>query len=654
MVYLSLKLLGLVILLLPLAGALWIFWRKRWERAPSSDCLLAAAVCLPLLLIGEIITLGSIPFGHPLRILWLTQLLLSGLAVWIIYKQRATFLTVLRQAASGAADGWRTASWVQRSALAVGLLTQLTSLVFGAWSAPWPWDEFSYHIPQAVQPYQDGRLGPVQANLTAADSYPRGAELLFYWTLQLTHSDAGFHPVNATFGFVFILATYVAAMRLGLGRGWAWLAAGIVPTTPIFWYLGTIGYIDLSVAGAVAAFAALALPERDRPWSWGSCVAMLLAGILAMWMKFTPVLVLGLIGTCRVLLTVGQWALAVLRGAARPRPGPAPLIAASLLAASLAAIPYVRSWAKYGNPIFPVKVSIGSRVLFDGEVGVGDIGGAYSMPLLQRYSTYWCGWWYTPLSPDSPGSLGPLFSLAMLAAVLICSLGELRLRRRGWLMVIASFWLFVFAPQYHLNRYSLYILLPAALCIARLGKALISAELGGSWAFAVLLLAGVNLHVLGTQLYEGIRWQKSVGLPLLTEARNRPLVDRLQHSGPTEPTPETRRELYRLMRDGETLVTAVDGLQGLFYDYKYRYRVEHRPARPWPVRRRGLDLNHGAAEAPAWLASLQRDRVEAAMVYADSAEDSVLQPANSGYHLVYEQPPEKEGRAFRIYRRSGL
>ncbi len=506
----------------------------------------------------------------------------------------------------------------------------------------------------AVQPYQDGRLGPVQANLTAADSFPRGTELLYYWTLQLTHTDAGFHPVNVMFGLVFVLATYVAAVRVGLDRGWAWLAAGIVPTTPIFWYMGTVGYIDLSVGGAVAAAAAMGLPERNRPWSWGSAIGMLMAAVLAMWMKFPAIAILGFLGTCRMLLTIGQWIAAAWRGdRPRPVPGPLPLAGACLLAVALASVPYARAYVKYGNPVFPLQLAVGSHVLFEGPVGVQDIVRMYDLPVLQRYSAYWCGWWYTPVTPDSHGAFGPLFSLAMVGAVLFCSLVELRLRRSGWLLLVASFWLFLFLPQHHETRYALYILLPAAVCTARVGKSLVAAELGPAWATAVLLFACMNVHVLASQLAVFVDWQLKFNIPLLTEARNRPIADLIHQSGPTGPTPQTRRELYRLMRNGETVVTAVDGLQGLFWDGQYRYRVEHRPAKQWhaclvpPA-----DPKHGAEEAPAWLAGLQRRRIAAAMVYAGSAEDDMLQTPGSGYRLMYEQAPEPNRRAFRIYRRN--
>ena len=134
---------------------------------------------------------------------------------------------------------------------------------------------------------------------------------------------------------------------------------------------------------------------------------------------------------------------------------------------------------------------------------------------------------------------------------------------------------------------------------------------------------------------------------------NRPVIDQVLTDYPWSPTPETRRELYRQMHDGETLISAVWGLGGLLYDGHYRYRVENRPASPWYYEFKAWDhLDHGTSEAPAWLAGLLRDHVDAAIVYTNSAEDKVLREPGSGYQCVYEQPARDEVRSIRIYRRA--
>jgi hypothetical protein len=419
--------------------------------------LLAALICVPIVLIVEIAALGSIPYGRPLRWLTWVQVLLAVAAGWLAWRQRRALADALTQMKTGLGTGWRESNWAQRGALPLGLLVQLTSLAYGAWNVPVAWDELAYHVPQAVQPYQDGRLGPVQANVIWADSYPRGVTLLYYWTLQITHTDAGFHPVNATFGFLFMLAAYVAALRLGLSRGWAWLAAGILPSTPIFWYLGTIGYIDLSVGGALAVMLSMCLPERDGTWTWGSCVATLLAAILALWMKFPPIAVICVALAFRGMLLGGQRLAGWFQAARpRPRPGPVAYTGATVLALGLASIPYLRTWSTYGSPVYPLRLRIGATVLIDGPMDTTRFQRMNDLPLLQRYSAFWSGW-YGGLSADAPGSFGPLFTLIMVGAALACLLGELGRWQPGWLFMVLSFWLVMVLPEHHVPRYAVFI-----------------------------------------------------------------------------------------------------------------------------------------------------------------------------------------------------
>jgi hypothetical protein len=138
----------------------------------------------------------------------------------------------------------------------------------------------------------------------------------------------------------------------------------------------------------------------------------------------------------------------------------------------------------------------------------------------------------------------------------------------------------------------------------------------------------------------------------MTEFRTRPAMDLVFANAAFGATPGTRRELYRLMQTGETLVTAVHGFSGLMYDGTYRYRAEHRPARAWAYGFHAPShLDYGADDAPAWLAGMLRDGVAAAMVYTDSAEDRVLRAPGSGYACVYEQIAAENVCGIRIYRR---
>jgi hypothetical protein len=649
---LYLKLLGLAASLLPMAAALWALWRHRWRQAPISETVLGASLCVPVALLVEIVVLGFVPYGRPLDYLPVAHIIVDVACVAIAWRYRSALRAGLRGILDSWRTGWREAWWAQRVSLLLGIAVLALATAYGAWAVPWAWDELSYHLPQALQPYQDGRLGPVQANLIWADSYPRGVELLYFWTMAFLHTDAGFHPVNAAFGFLLVLATYVAARRVGLGTGWAWLAAGVVPTAPIFSHLATIGYIDLSVGGALAVALAAALPERDGRWGWGSCLVCMGALILGLWMKATVVCLAGII---LVYLMIASFAARIAAwrrgGGSLGRPGPTRMIATALVTVALGSIPYLLAWHKYGTPTYPMCVRVAGRVIFDGPMTASALSDASDLPIAERYAVYWTRW-FDPVTPDSPGSFGPLFTLGMVPAALVCLVAQLRRIEHAWLLLAASFWLVLAMPSYHLTRYALYILLPGALCAMRVGKLLGSRQWQASWCGAILLLTLANVGLFGRCMFRAVQWYRSCGLSLLSEDRNRPLRNRLVRQAEYTPHPDTRDALYGLMNRGETLVTAVHGFQGLFYDPAYSYRVEHRPARAWPyAHHHPRDRQFGCEHAAEWLAGLQSDGVAAVMVYKDSAEDQALRAEKSGYELAYAQPENQGDPVVLIYRR---
>jgi len=69
---------------------------------------------------------------------------------------------------------------------------------------------------------------------------------MWYWSLQWTHTDLLFHPVQLAFGLQLMLAMYVLARRTGAAPWAAILASLAIATTPIFYLLTVGGYIDVA------------------------------------------------------------------------------------------------------------------------------------------------------------------------------------------------------------------------------------------------------------------------------------------------------------------------------------------------------------------------------------------------------------------------
>jgi len=661
------KLAGLGILLAPMVAGSICLARRRWAGLAASEALLAGLLGVPVLLIIEVVALGGAPGARPLDCLLYVQLGISLLGAAVTIRFRSELATWGREIGSAARGAFGHRTHVTAISFAAAVIALGISTLQGVWNTPSAWDEMTYHLPQALQAYQDGRLGEVSSELIWVDAYPRGAALLYFWTLQLARTDAGVHVVNAAFALLFCVAVYVAGRRVGLPRAAALLAASLASSTPLVLLLMTIGYIDLPVGAALATALAAALPERDGAWGWRSVIIMLTACVLALWMKLPAAPIIAFLLSWRGVALISQWWL-TRRHADRPRRVAVWAFGIAAIVAMLAASPpYLRAWLKYGSPVYPVRLAIGNHVLIDGVVSIEGSGAheGWKLPLLKRYEFYWMVW-YAPLGADSPGGFGPLFAHWLLGSVLLIGLIALWRREWHWLLLVASFWLVLLLPGFHTPRYALYILLPATLCAVRiwhwlsthhwqrsgrLARVFTAQRLALLTAGALLFLQGANYYIYFSQAMKDVRAQLNSGLADFGPHRNRPHIveyARQEHSL----NGATRRAIYASMSPGETLATAVHGFQALFYDADYSYRVEHRPARPWPP-------GHDHAEQPkfgeensaAWLATLQRDGIAEVVVYRGSAEDMSLRRVDSGYAPIHVQPASDDTPAIIVYRR---
>lgn len=649
MAVVALKLCWLVLLLLPLVLASAALWRRYRRHAPASEILLASLITVPIVLLVFIVVLGN-QRGELLRRLHAAQIALSCVALLVCWFARGSFFDAMGALRRGVTSMWRQSSGLDRLGLLAGLLVQTAATLYGAVLAPWAWDELGYHLPQAYQPYQDGFLGPVQANVIWADSYPRGVALLYYWTIQLTHTDAGVHPVNGAFGFVFILATYVAARRIGLAPGWSALAAGIVPTAPIFSHLSTIGYIDLSVGAALATALAFCLNERSGRWGAGSAVAFLASCMLALWMKFPPIMVIGLAMVVRLAACVLSWRRARAGRASEPGVKPLALCGMALVFFFFASVPYLRTWAVHGSPVYPLNLRVGSVVLIPGPMDTSAFQRGNQLPLLKRYAWFWTDW-MADLNADSPGSFGPLLLVCFVPATLAAAVFGFRARRLDILLLSGAFWLALVLPEHHVPRYAIFILLPGSICAAVVGQHLL-AGWSTMWKVVLLGVACLNALIFARDARMDIRWQRTFGLPLMTSDRNHAIIDQVYQDDPYSPRPALRAELRRLTPDGSTVVACVLGLQSLLHDHPPRYSVVHRPARDWPYRHFPCRKPDWGSERVAdWLHDLRRGNVFSVIVYIGTAEDRVLEQPGSGFKLSFEQPPFEDSCGIRLYTR---
>ncbi len=637
---------------LALAGV----WRRAAPATPASEVLLASVVSLPVFFNVEVLALGLMPWDRPLDALRLVHAGVCVVCLGVTWLLRPQVTGVLRECGLGVRGNVATCGVAGGGVLLAATVSFGVALVWGVYNVPCAFDELGYQLSQSLQLLQDGRWGMVAGNSVWADSYPRGATTVFYWTMAIGGGDACIHPASAAGGVTLALATYVAGRRLRLDPRWSTLAAAMTLTTPVLFYLSTVGYIDLMVAGAVAALLAFALPQREGEWRWPSFAACLVAIVFALWMKVTVVAPIGVLVFLRGVWELGVRTQRVPTPSGARRPSLVGMIGVAVLAAGAGLWPYVRAYVVYGSPTWPVQLKFGPLVLFDGPLKTQQFMADSRLPLVQKLSEYWTNW-FDLATADSRGGLGPLFLLAMVpASVVLAAAVVARPRRWGlWALPLAIFFVCPLAPVHHVPRYALYVVCPGALACAWIGQRLSSrddeSEVPAAWAVLLAVLCTFNTSLSLRDLTLLVRWQASLGFDLLTPDRNYEVVFNYWHRQPGYPTPETMRKLHEVTRPGELVAASAGGLMGLLHNRDYSYRVEQRPAAPWPVLWGGFhDLNHGIENQAAWLARQQADGVAVAMVYAGSVEDRALATPDSGFEVVHEQPAG-DTAGIRIWRR---
>lgn len=672
-------------------------WCRAWPRARKSELVLAACLTLPALCLAEVYALGWLPIHRPFDWLrWVhSAVVFASLAVLLSsWRRRSTLANQERPgsaplgaAALGVLIDIRHAarrlnlSAPVRATLLTGAILCTAMFAWAVWAAQWSdGDGPIYHLPQALQPWQDGRLGTVHAAAPWADSFVRSGALLKFWLFAISGTDAAFNAASCGMALIFLLGTYVAGRNLGLGREGSLLAAALVPSGPIFGYLCGVAYVDIDWAACVVTSFAFALPgcrnraakpsSSARSSTWPRLLACGLGLVLAWWIKFFACVPLaGIIG---YTVVTSAWSRGARAGKAVPNRAGAPGIGGTLawaaITLALGSIPYVRVYLEHGNPVWPVRLPLGPVVLFDGPLGDRVVGGGHDNAL-ERFSAAWMHWFF-PIDGDTPGSTGPLFALLCLVPLFSTLLWAWRGRAalRGWPLVSVLFALVLVVPRLHIPRFSIFVLALGALVAIALWRAMPRSSAGrdvrGALAIVALALIGFNAALFwrtaeritildsGSAGSEPVSNQSSTPLSFFGWHRNRPAAMAMVPAVAGWPTHATRMAAWAATPPGETIITAVAGHTFYMYDLDYTIRVEHRPAAPWPVDFDPVaNLSHGESSAAAWLESLQRDRIATVLVYKGSVEDRTLATDSSGFRLAHSQPPT-QGPVIVVYTRA--
>jgi hypothetical protein len=372
----------------------------------------------------------------------------------------AAFVAISLLAASLFGLSWRDdAGDVRRpgsgGGLSGGLLRVVTAVALGwtalvwirlwllaARRAPYDWDGLYYHLPAI---HEWAVVGRVAWLTTPPDvpfvNYPLGVEATTFLLHRLHGADALLNAGNLWYWPLAVLAVVVIAGRLGAPAVWAWLAGALVSSSPVLVAQSLTCYTDPAFASTVLASLAATMlvlfptgGARTGPWVlWGAALG-LMAGAKGSGVPFA------LINAVLVVAVLARRE----RGAVARR-WPQWLLASGAGLAT-GGYWYLRNALLTGNPVHPIQVAIGHKVIFPGYDHV-----RFSEANLPAWLAAYPAWLRMPVSwlqLDAPihgyaptGGLGYLWLVACVPAIAVLAVLTARRRRdrfAGEFLVLAA------------------------------------------------------------------------------------------------------------------------------------------------------------------------------------------------------------------------
>ncbi len=454
----------------------WLF--RDEDLADRVVLWLASAIALFLVVP---LALGLATGRCPLMVVASFQATLAGIGILVSYGQSKAGVFGDAPLLAEWIQSIRSSSWASRLMWGVVLLWVLTAALPGWFLPPRTWDAKFYHLLQTVEQFRVDETGdnPMfklglpdatgQAHLQArGQTFPN---LKMFWALQLVQARGNFRGaglIQAVFLLLWITVIWALGRRFDW-PGWASaLASLFIASMPEVMLQSTELYADIQAAActALVVWALVGLHARLRAASWIAAAALAFGHLVAAKSSLLPAA-----AAFGIVALVLAWRAASDR---RQRLSFASAMFSSAMAAGIVMVsPWiVGAWIDYGNPIYPIGVTVAGREIFPGPMGtqvnttilehqhgIGE-GAAYIQGALESSGV-------TSLSNLLSG-LGPqwlVLGLPSLALLLVVC-WKLEDTRWRWIAVLAILNALV-APDLWYPRFTLQLATFAALAFGR-------------------------------------------------------------------------------------------------------------------------------------------------------------------------------------------
>lgn len=616
---------------------------------------LAGTAGIALVVQTELHALDALPVDRPLTAApFVHVVVIVAISLWSLQR--------LRRNRTRETQPWEVVAAAGPAGLIVLGLIGVSLLVILGWgvaTGPSSVDEFSYHVPQAAFIYQDADLGRPDAYLPWTYAYPRGASMLWSFTMFFTGDERGFQVVQTALAAQLLLATYVLARRSSASRVSSLLACLLLATAPVFFRMATLSTADMAfAAGTVTAVAFLA-PRDVEARRLDLVVAGI--GVAQAFSAKPPFLALLLVGAAGLHVTVRErwW----LRGSGGSWKGRAAATSAMAVAAVVGMAPYIINWLRYRNPVWPLALHLpgvdlsGPLPAFtDQTIGAQTgFGLASEMSRLELWIASLFDWGH-PLNEDSLGSFGP--GIAVIGTLLFV-VGTVRAvqERDTWALTLCAAAIvgIVAVPVLFIPRYGLPVI-AVVLAIAAVGARRVpgGAAMGPLAVTAVVAVAAAATVPSMRLMQDTARWYDANGEEPWYRDRGHSVAENHRLNVPTvAPRPEFVRHVRSTFEADASVVYSVGSYPTLFWNLDFSNRAVYVPpteAETYPVGLHNL-TEPTEEDIRSWARAVEAMEADHVVVYrAGPLDDLLLRTA--GWQVTYEDPVSEGPTALRVLSRS--
>jgi hypothetical protein len=289
----------------------------------------------------------------------------------------------------------------------IGALATISAAVATYLLPVWHWDALGYHLPYVNFALSERSLAGVPAGVPYLTTYPHVIERYFIAWRAMLPDDRLVDAAQIPLGLLGAAAIASIGRELGARRDHAFAAGvGWLTLPAVFLQLPT-NYIDVGTAALLLTAAAFALGQPNARNVIAAGVAL---GLLLGSKPNAPIATVLVFG----VVAVRGWK------AGRRRA----LVAAAACVALLGLESYLRNMLRYGNPIWPVRLSLGPlsfpgllpmSSLLESGCAAPRLHGPMALRILRSWTTLDA----PPVFDMRYGGLGLLFLAALPAAIVV-------------------------------------------------------------------------------------------------------------------------------------------------------------------------------------------------------------------------------------------